>query len=521
MLTRSSSYDDLPYQTRPRYSTHPDCLAVMAVLAGMQPAKIERCRVLELGCGPGGNLLPLADAFPDSEFVGVDLSPRQIEMGQEICDLLKLGNLRLAAASILDIDKSFGTFDYVICHGVYSWVPSEVRSGILRVCQEHLRPHGVAMVSYNTYPGWHLRGPVGEMLRYHVGQTTDTQARAEASRDFLTFLTQSLGKANTTWAGLVREEGERLAKESDFYLVHEHLDDVSHAVYFHEFVAHARQHGLQYLGEASPQAGLSAFPPDVQKKLNAVARDPLALEQYLDFLTCRSFRRTLVVHDDAVLNRSVDPVILNQLLLVSLARPTSGAVDVCSAAPVQFRNDRDVTATTNMPAAKAALMVLFEASPQALPFAEVWQRVKSRLDAGGVVLPEGARDGLAAMSVELFRSGLVGLHMGLPAFVTVPADQPKATVLARLQARKGWPIVNRRHRLVEMPGFDRAVLTLLDGGHDRQALVRDLVGLVQQGKFELCKDGQAVTQPEDLASILGSELQGALQRLAQSALLVP
>src|SRR6478752_7458358 len=120
----TSSYDELPYPTRPRYSTHPDCLALLATLAGMQPTPIDRCRMLELGCGPGGNLLPLADAFPHSQFVGVDLSARQIEMGQEIVRALAMPNLQLEAKSILDIDASLGEFDYIVAHGVYSWVPA-------------------------------------------------------------------------------------------------------------------------------------------------------------------------------------------------------------------------------------------------------------------------------------------------------------------------------------------------------------------------------------------------------------
>ena len=359
------------------------------------------------------------------------------------------------------------------------------------------------------------------MLRFHVRNTSDAQSRGRASREFLSFFTQSLAKADSTWARLFREESGRLAKETDFYLVHEHLDDVSHAVYFHEFAAHARRHGLQYLGEASAQASLSALPPDTQKTLAAMASDPLALEQYVDFLTCRSFRRTLLVRDEVALDHSPRPALLNQLVLVSLARPTADAVDVCTTAPVQFRNDRDVTATTNMPATKAALMVLFEALPQALPFEQVWQQARARLLAGGVTLPDAARDGLAGFFIQLFRSGLVGLHTGMPAFVTAAGDRPKATRLARLQSRHGAPVVNRRHRLVEMPGFDHAVLRLLDGEHDRPALVRGLVELVQKGEFELARDGKPVTEVVDLKAILEGELEGALQRLAQGALLVP
>ena len=84
---------------------------------------IRRCRVLELGCASGGNLIPMAMDFPDSEFLGIDLSARQIEAGKVHLANLKPRNIELRAASIMDVDAGYGQFDYIICHGVFSWVP--------------------------------------------------------------------------------------------------------------------------------------------------------------------------------------------------------------------------------------------------------------------------------------------------------------------------------------------------------------------------------------------------------------
>src|SRR3954468_25025912 len=78
----ATSYDELPYDSKPRYATHPDCAATLATLLGMEPAPVTRCRVLELGCSTGGNLIPMAATLPDSRFVGIDLSPLQIQTGQ-------------------------------------------------------------------------------------------------------------------------------------------------------------------------------------------------------------------------------------------------------------------------------------------------------------------------------------------------------------------------------------------------------------------------------------------------------
>src|SRR6516165_12727057 len=97
------SYDAVPYESLPFNETHPDRLAALATLFGMSPAPAERCRVLELGCASGGNLIPMAVALPGSSFVGVDLSPRQIADGNEVVRALNLSNIELRSLDIRTI----------------------------------------------------------------------------------------------------------------------------------------------------------------------------------------------------------------------------------------------------------------------------------------------------------------------------------------------------------------------------------------------------------------------------------
>src|SRR5262249_1781779 len=132
------SYEETPYHSNPISSCHPDCLATMATLYGMRPPPVASCRVLELGCAGGGNLIPIALTLPAARFVGIDLSPRQIAEGQEIVATLGLKNIQLLPLSILDVGPDFGTFDYILCHGVYSWVPPAVQDKILAICRQHL-----------------------------------------------------------------------------------------------------------------------------------------------------------------------------------------------------------------------------------------------------------------------------------------------------------------------------------------------------------------------------------------------
>src|SRR4051812_41655243 len=154
----------------------------------MSPAPVDRCRVLELGCAGGGNLLPMAETLPQSTFFGIDLSPVQIGHGQRIIRALGLTNLRLEAMSILDVPEDFGEFDYIIAHGVYSWVPPAVQQKILDLCAAHLAPQGVAYLSYNTYPGWHLRQMAREMMLYHVAGIESPQESAAQATALVQFI---------------------------------------------------------------------------------------------------------------------------------------------------------------------------------------------------------------------------------------------------------------------------------------------------------------------------------------------
>ena len=251
MLTDpSTSYDEIPYSDNCFPYTHPDHLATVATLHGLTPPPVENCRVLELGCARGGNLIPMALGLPDGRFVGIDLSRRQIAEGHAIIEKLGLRNIDLQALSIIDVGEQTGQFDYIVCHGVYSWVPEPVRDKILAICSTNLAPSGVAYVSYNTYPGWHERGMVRELMAYHVRNTREAPDRVERARGFLEELVRVLPAETSSYARIIRSEGEFLRGVSNTYVYHEHLEETNHPEYFHEFIGQARAKGLSFLAEA-------------------------------------------------------------------------------------------------------------------------------------------------------------------------------------------------------------------------------------------------------------------------------
>jgi methyltransferase-like protein/cyclopropane fatty-acyl-phospholipid synthase-like methyltransferase len=512
-----TTYDDIPYISRPRYATHPDCLATVATLLGLRPAPPDGCRVLELGCATGGNLIALAEALPGSRFAGIDLSPKQVAPGQAVVRALGLANVELRPLSILDIDESFGEFDYLICDGVYSWVPEAVREKILSVCRRHLAPQGVAYVSYNTYPGWHQRGLVREMLNFHAGRFAGPAERVRQARALLDFLVRSVPNPDSTYGRTLREECDALAREPDSYLFHEHLEEENHPVYFHEFAGRAAAHGLQYVEDAWSHALLAGPDPAVAAALRQWSPDLIHQEQYLDFLHNRTFRRSLVCHADVALNREPSPDLVLAFCVRALARPVVERPDVGSTAAEEFRTDRGQTVSTNIPLIKAALVALYEAWPAALRFDALLAAARERL--GPAAADDGPRP-LAQALLQLYLSNLVALHVHSPEFVLEPGERPRASPLARFEAATGNRVTSRLHALVDLDGLDREVLRCLDGSRDRGGLLDALAAAVTAGRVELRQDGRQLREAGEVRALLGQTVGPCLRRLALSALLI-
>jgi SAM-dependent methyltransferase len=278
----------------------------VATLFGLRPAHPAACRLLELGCGDGGNVVPMAYGLPGSSFTGVDLSARAIEHAGELRATLGLENLELRRADVA-VPGELGTFDYIVCHGVYSWVEPHVRDALLATCRAHLAPHGIAYVSYDVYPGGHMREVTRQMLRWHLGGIDDPEERIAQARALLTAVAEA-GQPQAQWA----------LRQSDPALFHDELAEHHEAVLFADFVDHAARHGLAFLAEADVQEmQAGALPPEL-------AADPIAREQYLDFFKGRMFRQTLLCHAEAERRAPTPDVVRGMLAASPTLKPFAG-----------------------------------------------------------------------------------------------------------------------------------------------------------------------------------------------------
>ena len=309
--------------------THPDRMAAIGrLLMDVEPAPIQGCRVLEIGCAGGGNLVPMAYGLPHATFVGIERSARQIERAEEFAAGLGLRNIELLLMDLLDVTADLGTFDYIVAHGMYSWVPPDVRDKILAICRDHLAPTGLAYVSYNTLPGWSSMRAMREMMLFHTRHIADPRARARGARSLILQLRSMIpdGESSSRSAFLDEYVDERIGRFAgddvweDAAMLHDELGAVNEPVYFHQFIEHAGRHGLRYVADATfPDAMADGLARGSVARLQEMAADRIEYEQYLDFARQTTFRRTLLCHATV----DVDEVAAQRMSTDRLAaRPT-------------------------------------------------------------------------------------------------------------------------------------------------------------------------------------------------------
>jgi len=443
-----NAYDTVPYRTYPRFETHPDRLAAVATLFGMRPAPVRHCRVLEIGCGDGGNLIPMAYHLPESSFLGVDLADRPIAAAHRTIAALGLSNIEMVAADLRTIGASFGEFDYVIAHGLYSWVPAGVRDALLAVCRDRLAPEGVAFVSYNALPGRHVRQILREMMRYHTRHCRDGEERVRQGRWFLDWMNKAR-TVQASWRAILDEEIPRLLEYDAGNLAHDDLAEINESFYFHEFAAAAAAHGLAYLGDAANQ---QAFDP--RGALGWLEGDAAERAQYIDFLQLRAFGETLLCRSEVTLDRALHPEIFEAMSFSSPARLVDGEIE----------GAHGVRLAKGQPAVEPVALALGRSYPLPLAFEELLPAAESR---------QSLRNILAALVFSSFAQ----FHVHDFACQRVAGEMPVASRLARYQARESKRVANVRHGLVELDEPGRQLLLLLDGARDREAIVREMAQL--------------------------------------------
>lgn len=524
MANNKTSYDAIPYPTVPFPETHPGRLSAIARLFGLNAPDPANCRVLELGCSMGGNLITIAQNFPGSRCLGIDASSKQIAEGWKTIDALGLKNVQLKHLDILEIGEDFGEFDYIISHGVFSWVPPAVQDKMLEICRRHLATNGVAYISYNTYPGWHIRGIVRDMMFYRGTLFAEPDAQLAEAKSLVEFVSQSAHGPDSPYRQLLKGELKQLGRMSTHYLHHEYLEEHNQPLYFHQFARKLSVNGLQFLGEAEFSMMVSTnFSTEVAKTLHRIgAHDIVQMEQYMDFVRCRYFRKSLICHNGVRLNRSIETGVVKNLLLASNAVPPVNQPALSSDERVTYQTPSGNKLNCKAPLTKLAMQALQRAWPMPIAFAELFAQSRDEAAAAGHPANENAEDFLAGELLIAMGAGVVEWHVSPASFTTSIGDRPATTPLARLQADQGYRATNLRGEMITLDEIHRQTLRHLNGHADLSNLTERLIGYLQEGRMVLHRDGDktTITEEKEMRAVLGSALDKVLTNLARQAFFV-
>ena len=160
----SELYDADSYPAMSHPCADPEVNRAVARSLGLDVVEILGAKILEIGCGTGHHVLSLANRWPELEFVGVDISQKCIKRAKNLAAQAGIKNVSFHAVSILDF-KPEEKFDFIIAHGVFSWVPDEVKVGLMDFIPKHLTANGIAVVSFNVAAGWKDRMKVVQKAR--------------------------------------------------------------------------------------------------------------------------------------------------------------------------------------------------------------------------------------------------------------------------------------------------------------------------------------------------------------------
>jgi SAM-dependent methyltransferase len=493
----SNLYEFVRYPGKPFPQTHPERLAAMAILHGMEPANIHAARVLEIGCCDGGNLIPVALSSPGSEFVGIDLTESDIFQARQTAADLALTNIQFHVMDLCDLPGPLGLFDYILVHGLYSWVPPAVREKLLAVIQASLTPNGVAFVSYNAQPGGHVRQMVREMLLFHVGDVREPAAKIARAREFIAFLGAALERGNQP--AIFRKQIQLLMNQSDHSLFHDDLAEHYHPVYFHEFLAHAHRSGLQYLSESGyfvtrPENLGSEAGPAYAQIAASFEGNPIPTVQYMDFMRCSYFHQTLLCHSNVVLERDVRAERMKQFFFYSPAErvpPEPGA----DPNEETFEGIQGSRITTSSPFVRALNHALIDAYPRALHYSE--------LPGADVSEPAGdvSEKELCGTLLALLNMGIISHAMESPHFCVAAGERPLASPLARWQSAHNRPLTDlRRSQTGVATELQAALIPLLDGTRTRA----DLLGQLSPDLFRSCENPESrLDMLEEALTVIG------------------
>lgn len=515
----AKEYDEVPYVSYPFEFCAPEFLRTKAILFGLNPVPLETARVLEMGCASGNNLFRFSSLYPDSYTLGIDISKVEVDHAHELLGNFKLKNIEFKNVSITDLDESYGKFDYIICHGLYSWVPDEVAEKILENGKKLLSKNGVMLVSYNALPAWNTISTIRQLMLYHTQHLSSPAEKFEQGKLILQFIAEATAGDNSPYGKFIQEFIGTLATVGDDYIWHEYFGALSKPYYFHEFVEKARSYELNYLCDQSfsfMHAG--NLPPKTVEALGTIP-DTVKVIQYLDFIRNTQFKINLLCHDDVVINRTLDTNKLDNMYFSATDLQPSDAENqntYLTQELVDFRFTAGTNVKVTLPEQKALMYTLAENVANPLRINQIEAIVTKKL-ANANLVTDMVKSALVDLISRLLLADALYIFADKPKTSFEISEKPKSTSLYN-------GLENAKEQLWIHSGlnaplmFDEVmakVVPLIDGTRTIEEITQELVKQFESGQLSVMTNGQKKAY-DDYYDIAKTTLLSTLEYLRKN-----
>lgn len=471
-----ASYDRMPYLAKPLPQTHPSRLAAVASMFGLPYVQPKTAKVLELGCASGVNLLGMAHFMPEAQFVGIDLSVVQINEAQRRAKAINADNVTYHHMSIEDVNPDFGKFDYIIVHGIFSWVPENVQKAIMRICNENLSQEGIAFVSYNVQPGWRLKQASRDVFMALTPPNMPDIQRHEYGIKWIKDameLTANDERRPLLHQILAKELDEILTKRDVRYLVHEYLETHNDPILFREFLNQSYEAGLAYLGDAEPASMVRHI---VDPRLRKFFQDHPAAslaeaEQSVDIISGRTFRQSLLVKGfrQSQIKRALSSASFQNLYIqtrISKSKDDKGEIT--------YSHPKIGNLNANPPHGTAILDVLSTEAHVPIQFKTLAEKVAETSQMKEDTFGDVLFSLLGIGAIELF------------ADPCLPELAKGATPLSLIDMEVGHnTTTNSFGEAIVLDPFYALILPLLKGDWDRDAVINQMQSMHLKGTFNI------------------------------------
>ncbi|MFD0895576.1 methyltransferase domain-containing protein [Luteolibacter ambystomatis] len=447
--------------------SHPICdpaiTAVAAKLAGLTVPPPSCAHILDIGCSNGHHLLALAKRWPDSRFTGIDFSGEAIREARQTAELAGIANVEFIETDLRNFDPGDTAYDFIMAHGVYCWVPPDVRQALVGFCARHLSGSGIATISYNTQPGWLHRQALVDLVNLLKTRPAAEKIGHDPAA-ILAWLATVPAPDTPQAAYLNSVLHDMFAKSADI-LSFDDFAPINQPVTFLEFVGHTHASGLRYLGESQLHANFPlSLPEGAAESLAPLAGDPLMFQQTIDTLTNRTFRSSLLCRADA----PVDPRLTTATALHFAVRALHTFERIPEGARLVDHTGKE-HGRFEHPLAVAFFSALADTSPETVPMQEVLERVSS--------IPQAQFDptlslpAMARLVMDAARKGLIELRIEPARFDSAIPRLPKFDHLRQLSVRRKYPLVDIYQSPCMVPDSRRTLLNAMDGTRTVDELV--------------------------------------------------